>query len=62
MAEVPYISTALLANVSKPYGACAGHHPRGWRRLPAWARWGLITLAMVIALGWPLAPAAREVM
>jgi len=28
MAEVPHISTALLATVSKPNGACAGRRPR----------------------------------
>jgi len=38
-----------------------GDVARGWRRLPAWARWGLIALAVVIALGWALAPAARAV-
>jgi len=34
MAEVPYISTALLATVSKPYGARAGRRMR-WAS-PAW--------------------------
>jgi pimeloyl-ACP methyl ester carboxylesterase len=33
----------------------------GWRRLPAWARRGLIALAVVIVLAWALAPAARGV-
>ncbi|HEX8036208.1 MAG TPA: hypothetical protein VF510_20290 [Ktedonobacterales bacterium] len=33
----------------------------GWRRLPAWARRGLIALASLIVLPWTLAPAARAV-
>src|SRR5262249_3541588 len=38
-----------------------GDVARGWRRLPGWARWGLIALAVVIALGWAMAPARRAV-
>jgi len=32
---------------------------RGWQKLSSRARWGLIALAVVNALGWPPAPAAR---
>lgn len=51
MAEVPYISTALLASVSIPNGVCAGRRPRPE---VACARWGLIALTVVIALGYLL--------